>query len=395
MGHLSLAERVALAVLPKITGFCSLAFSFLLVVTILRDQNRRRLCYHRLMLGVSLSDMSASLWFALSTWPIPTGTQNDAVWAIGNETSCQVQGFFTQASICSSFYNASLSIYFWLIIVKGWNEQMLKRIEWFFHAIPLSWAIVSALTGLIMDVYRSANLWCWVSSDEEVFRLVAFYGPLWMNIFIVSLTCAAVYLHIRKIEHESERHGAFRDAYSRQAAELAELGCENMKGEATSATLDGNQSSVDNREMILASFRKQQAQNHTRNSYHSKRIKDVAHQCFLYAVAFYVNWLALTAQRLIQVANDDLYYPLVLVAAITVPMQGLPNFLVYLRPRLQKIRQSNPSTGWMKRFVRSIARNDNVSISMASVERGSQNGDHDQETATNEVFEPNREQQSR
>ena len=117
--------------------------------------------------------------------------------------------------------------------------------------------------------------------------------------------------------------------------------------------------------------------------------------------------------RLIQTANGDVYYPLLLVAAITVPMQGLPNFLVYLRPRLQKIGRSDPTAGWMKRFARSIARNDNnVSISMVrhrtsfgdihttdrinnehvSVER--QNEDRDQESATNEAFEPNREQKT-
>ena len=414
-------------------------FSLLLVVTILRDRNRRRLCYHRLMLGVSVADMSASLWFALSTWPVPAGTQGAAVWEIGNETSCKVQGFFVQTAICSSFYNTSLSVYFWLIIVKGWNEQMLKRIEWLFHGIPLSWAICSAITGLIMDVYGSANLWCWVSSDEEVFRLAAFYGPLWMNILIVSLSCAAIYFHVRKIGRDSERLDAFRGAYSRQAAELAGLGRENMIAETISTTLDENhKNSTDNHEMILASFRKQPIHNHSHSPHHPKRIKEVAYQCFLYAVAFYINWLALTVRRssssgvvcltlisatldsssrtsiqvarLIQTANGGVYFPLVLVAAITVPMQGLPNFLVYLRPRLRKVRRSNPTAGWMKRFARSIARDDNISISMArhrtslgdgndrfaDVDDARENKGHDQETSTNEVkVLENREQNNR
>ena len=289
MAKHSLVEGLALALLPKITGFGSLAFSFLLAATILRDKNRRSLCYHRLMLGVSLADMSASLWFALSTWPIPMGT-SDAAWAIGNNTSCKVQGFFVQTAICSSFYNASLSIHFWLKIVKGWNEQKFKSIEWIFHVVPLSCAILSAVAGLMMDVYKSAYPapWCWVSSEEEVFRLAGFYGPLWMNIFIVSLSCAAIYFHIRKIEYDSERHDAFRDAYSRQTAEL---GCDDLnadKSSAISPSRDRNLFSNDNHETIIASFRKQPIHNLGPNHSHSKRVKDVAHQCFLYAAAFYI-----------------------------------------------------------------------------------------------------------
>ena len=49
----------------------------------------------------------------------------------------------------------------------------------------------------------------------------------------------------------------------------------------------------------------------------SKRVKDIARQCFLYAAAFYVNWAALTATRLIRTLRDGrTYYPLVLAAAI-------------------------------------------------------------------------------
>ncbi len=39
-----------------------------------------------------------------------------------------------------------------------------------------------------------------------------------------------------------------------------------------------------------------------------------------------------------QQVNGKVYFPLLLLAALTVPLQGLPNFLVYLLPRLKTLR---------------------------------------------------------
>ena len=62
--------------------------------------------------------------------------------------------------------------------------------------------------------------------------------------------------------------------------------------------------------------------------------------------------------RLIQTINGKTYYPLVLIAAVTVPMQGLPNFVVYLRPKLRHVRKRYPNAGWIQWVARSMSRND-------------------------------------
>ena len=58
-------------------------------------------------------------------------------------------------------------------------------------------------------------------------------------------------------------------------------------------------------------------------------------------------------------------YLLILVAAVTVPMQGLPNFLVYLRPRLQRARRLNPNGRWYKWFAQSALLDDSNFLSMS------------------------------
>jgi len=42
------------------------------------------------------------------------------------------------------------------------------------------------------------------------------------------------------------------------------------------------------------------------------------------------------------------YYPLLLIATITVPMQGLPNFCIFLLPRYIRLRKERPHGNlWM------------------------------------------------
>ena len=291
---LSLAQRRALALVPKFTGWISFGFSGLVAAAVLRDKNRRSLCYHRLICGISLVDMSASLWLGMSTWPIPRTSAS--LWAMGNVTSCNVQGFFTQFGISSSFYNASLAIYFYLVIVRGWNEKLLQRIEWILHTIPLLWASVSAVTGLFLHVYDDATLWCWVSAEKVSFRWIAFYGPLWLNILIVTCSCWAIFLHVRKLELASQKHRLFVHEKSiTQQQRAGEASAENGKRPAQNC--DNHHRDCASSAVRQCMGRRQNSQSFRRSNsicHQSRRVKDVADQCFLFATAFYVNWAALT-----------------------------------------------------------------------------------------------------
>jgi hypothetical protein len=237
----TLQQDRILAILPKVSGALSCFFSAVMIYIILRDKTKRSRTYHRLMLGISCCDMSASFWLALSTWPIPEG---GGLWAVGNDTTCNLQGFFTQFGIASSFYNASLSFYYLLVVRYGWKEHQLKWVErLFFHSIPLLWGLVSAIAGLSIGVYGNASLWCWVSPLYQKFRWTAFYGPLWVMIGIVTINSLLVLDHVRKIEIMAQRH-RFQERIQRR----------------------------------------------------SRRTRDFANQSFMYAGAFYFNWAALTVR---------------------------------------------------------------------------------------------------
>jgi hypothetical protein len=204
------AQQWALVIAPKVTGFISIVFSALVIFTVARCKEKRSKTYHRLLFGISCVDVSSSFWLGLSTWPIPEET--GIKWASGTTATCVVQGFFTQFGVTSSFYNASLSVFYLLGIKYGWREHHIYKIEPFLHGIPLLWGLVTAIAGIPLTIFNSANLWCWIApykdrgADADLFRWVFFYGPLWIMIFIVTMNVVLIFMHVRKIEKVTEKY---------------------------------------------------------------------------------------------------------------------------------------------------------------------------------------------
>jgi hypothetical protein len=199
----TLPQQVALALIPKISGMASALLSLVIVVTVAVDPKRRTRAYHRLVGGLSLLDFSCSLWLSLTTWPIPRSS--GVLWASGTDATCRLQGFFIQLGVASTLYNASLSLYFVLVICRGWKEHQVREIEPYLHAIPILWALGTASAGLGLGVYGSADLWCWARPSSQIFRWTALYGPLWLMIIFITGMCLYICVHIRKIEAATDK----------------------------------------------------------------------------------------------------------------------------------------------------------------------------------------------
>lgn len=200
----TIEQKIILALIPKLTGLISGIFSIYMIYTIMFDKQRMKRTYHRIMLGISICDLPTSFFLGLSTWPIPNDT--NVLWAVGNTTTCTIQGFFTQFGLICACYNASLSIYYLLVIRYGYKEHQMMMIEKFLHCIPILFAISASITGLIIGVYGNANLWCWVLPIYPKFRFIAFYGPLMLMILIVTINTILVYMHVHTIEKLTQKY---------------------------------------------------------------------------------------------------------------------------------------------------------------------------------------------
>jgi hypothetical protein len=344
----SLAQQRTLALLPKITGFLSFMGSALIVFTVVRDEKKRNVVYHRLLCGLSVVDISASFWLALSTWPVPK--DSGVVWAVGTTQTCTLQGFFTQFGISSSFYNASLSTYYLLVIRYGWKEHQIKRIEPYLHAAPCLWAGCTAIAGLPLKLFNNANLWCWIAplpstcvSDPavdcirghhaEIYRWAFFYGPLWIMISIVTFNMIVLLLYVRKLERRSNVYSFStrlrKNEYLEQRqesqwmTEIAQrlsswMGASSQDNIVPEGVDQGN--GQENEDDVPDAHKEdkvhipcdsnapaatQGAQSQSssaspprpdRRPNSGKRTREVAHQSFLYAGALYFTWIPLTVR---------------------------------------------------------------------------------------------------
>jgi hypothetical protein len=68
------AQKVTLAVVPKISGFLSMCCSSWIMVEVLTEKTKRKTVYNRLLLCMSIMDTAVAVTYVLSTWPIPSDT---------------------------------------------------------------------------------------------------------------------------------------------------------------------------------------------------------------------------------------------------------------------------------------------------------------------------------
>ena len=310
---LSLPQQRALAILPKITGSASVIFSSLIACTVIRDKRNRSKVYHRLLLGMSIADLSSSFWLALSTWPIPEET--GILWASGNTLTCNFQGFFTQFGISSPIYNASLSIYYLLVIRYGWKEDQLRRIEPFLHGVPLLWGLGTGIAGLFLTIFNSANLWCWVAPYEDrgenadIYRWALFYGPLWLMEVLVTINLVLVWVYVRDITKRSENH-IYGDRASSQSIDMPSNSTNaddrrdiDMPSNSTTAgdRLADESDNSSSLNFFVSRLRRSMSGRRriysARHSQLAKRRKQVANQCFRYGGAFYFTWIPITVRN--------------------------------------------------------------------------------------------------
>jgi hypothetical protein len=73
-------------------------------------------------------------------------------------------------------------------------------------------------------------------------------------------------------------------------------------------------------------------------------MKRSENQARLYVGAFFAAWTFPTIFQLVLVISGDIYYPLLLLTAVFVPIQGFLNMLVYMRGTYHKYRKANQSS---------------------------------------------------
>ncbi|KAK7967403.1 uncharacterized protein PG986_001680 [Apiospora aurea] len=296
---------------------------------------------------------------------------------------CQFQAFLIQMFIpADALWTLAMAINVYLTFYFKFDAVRLRSIEiWYFlacYGIPLIPALTYVFISSKDDIrlYGNATLWCWISNTWDVFRIATFYGPIWL---VISIT---VFIYLRAGGEIYKKRKLLRnfsssatqdpepltmdDPFSTRTTEvtvtledsletigLATFG--NGKSEISQATpaaysvtitSDHNkrhsqhepasspeQSSQANARTAAPPTRQVAgaAQKRRANFEINSATWSYAKCALLFFTAMLVTWIPSSANRLYSLVHPgEISYPLEIMSAIVLPLQGFWNALIYM-----------------------------------------------------------------
>ena len=149
-GH-GIARLTALIINYKISSTLSILGSGYVIQDVLRDPRKRNeSTYHRIMLGLSCSDILISFFYAfMGSWLMPKGSQ---LFAVGSKVTCGISAFFTSmAAPVTPLYNCSLTTFYFLKLRLSWANRKIKAIEKWLLFLPCTLGLASATSSAAMN----------------------------------------------------------------------------------------------------------------------------------------------------------------------------------------------------------------------------------------------------
>jgi hypothetical protein len=138
----------------------------MIISQVIRSFNKSK-PQQRLVLGLSSSDVVLSMTWALT--PLFMPEESGQIWAVGNATSCTVQGFIiTLFCLAGVLYQVTLQFQYLLVIKYGWTERRVRGIGLYLHAFPWGCGLASAITNLILKNFVSL-------SREKIMHMVNYH----------------------------------------------------------------------------------------------------------------------------------------------------------------------------------------------------------------------------
>lgn len=414
-------QQVAMAIGPKITAILSIFGSgYIIREAFFMDRKKRQKAFYRIMIGMSCSDILASAFLFLTTWPIPKEYVGIVYANMGNTQVCTMQGFFLQLGIMTPLYNGVLASYYFMSIRLGWREEKIAKVEKFLHCAVLLFGLSTAVTGLRLTLFNNANAWCWIApypancqqsyqlsleddgetttttcergDNANIYRWAFWYAPVWLMILWVTTSMTLTYLSVLMVDKKMQSYTSrftssilsSNDSSRRSNTFKSSGGSGEMSlGSGGSGEISLGATSTSHKRPSQA---EQTAIGLERQTW--KRSRKVANQGMFYVLAFIATWIFPTITRSMQLANKIPPFGCIFMLALMTPFQGFLNFLVYIRPRVieyydtrKKQQQRQQQRRNTKKFL-PTAGNNNSKTANDDVEQASKeiknNNSHDE-----------------
>lgn len=106
------------------SGIVSALSSLYVVFHVLLSPSRRQQVYYQGMAALSIFTFFGALSYTFATFFMPAS--GGYYMSIGNDTTCQIQGFFNQLGLTAIFYNMVLSIYFYRLLAGKSRSSLFQ-----------------------------------------------------------------------------------------------------------------------------------------------------------------------------------------------------------------------------------------------------------------------------
>ena len=141
-----------------INATLSILFCSYVIQDILCDpQKRNESTYHRIMLGLSCSDIILSFYYLFEgIWIMMTGRYVNE-----DDVICNIAGFFNIiGDISSLLYSCSLATFYLLKLKYSWVNSKVKAIEKWLLFLPCTTGLIAAVVATVISILTSDSWWC-------------------------------------------------------------------------------------------------------------------------------------------------------------------------------------------------------------------------------------------
>ncbi|KAI9811099.1 MAG: hypothetical protein M1826_003320 [Phylliscum demangeonii] len=160
-----------------------------------------------------------------------------------NSFLCQAQGFLIQwFMIADPWWTLMMACNVYLAFFRRYTAEQLRAMEWKYLLLCYGGTAIPALVFLFVRSsngvrpYGPATLWCWISKQWEILRIVAFYGPIWVAIVVTM----SIYVYVGvEIYHKRQQLRGFHQSHDGADAGFHALqSAMAMKGNEVRVTKD-------------------------------------------------------------------------------------------------------------------------------------------------------------
>ena len=384
---------IATTVLSMTSGLSSVLASSTIIVMIFKSSKKLNDPYRRLIFGISFFDLIQSLSHALVIFRSNPGGNHLSWFAIGNKTSCHLLGFLYFAGHNGSlFYNVSLNIFYVCLVKYNVRKNVYSsRIEPFLHGLPISWSIISSSILLSTNHLNPSmvNKKCYISphpsncldnpnvecihgTQAYTYRILFHLGPIFLALFGILFSLGVLWWTVTKLERQMNRYRMSNDlSRIRRTSTSTFQRSSNILIPDGSAPIEIDQNNAVRRLSRLRSYYgNTNTDNNTgetclarrRHAFRCRRGKGFFIQALFYTLAFLLSHTFSVVFSSLKITGSEPRLPLLVLARLFNPLQGIFNILVYTRPHVAKERLRDPSLTWwgaFKKVVKSGGDDDN------------------------------------